>query len=206
MLPLTPDRPITPEGVRIPSQSSPACHAALRRHASALPAGCGVELGAWLGATTRVICEAAPQLELHSYDRWRATSLEAAKARAQGLALGAGADTLPIWRAHTAGLRAVAHRGDIRTATWIGAPITLHVDDACKTPALFEHALRIFARSWIAGVTVVALLDLWYYERFAPGANRERLRHQARFIEAHAVCFEWLCERPALLRYRGGLR
>ncbi len=190
----------------IPSQSTPACDAAVSAAARDAPASAGVavELGTWLGHTTRVIAEANPELEIHSFDRFRPNHTEVAKAAAQGVELAYGVSCLPWVRTALGGLHVTLHEGPIERAGWDGESIVLHVDDACKMRAEFDAALRTFSPCWLAGVTRVVLLDFWWHELYPAGPERERRRYQQQWLHAHEGCFEVESERPMVLRYLGG--
>lgn len=195
-----PKRPV------IPSQSTAACDAAVALAAREAPpsAGVAVELGTWLGHTTRVIAEANPELEIHSFDRFRPNHTEVAKAHAAGVELAYGVSCLPWVRIALGGLRVTLHEGPIEHATWDGESIVLHVDDACKMQAEFDAAIRTFSPSWLPGLTRVVLLDYWWHELYPAGPERERRAYQKRWLAERAGCFEVESDRPMVLRYLGG--
>lgn len=165
-----------------------------------------VEVGSWLGAGTvqlalgireRVCPE---EVQLHCYDRWRASQMEVQKASRWGLRLSKNEDTLPRVQStmEALGVPVEFHQGDLLEARWNGVPISVYVDDASKMPDLFIHALLTFGRSWIPGLTVIALMDYDIWQE--TGA----IEHQCQksFIEANADCFTRLpCRGHALFRY-----
>lgn len=203
---------MVPEAVRrIPSMGGREIGRYLREWAAAVPEGHAiVELGAWLGAgTAQMALGARPGVTIRVFDRFEASAGEVAKAAAHGVTLREGEDTRPhvIGALEAAGRgQATLHRGDIRKAVWLGEPIGLHVDDCCKRNYLFLPALRIFGPSWVPGVTVVVLMDFWYFER--PGVD-VALRFQYEWLGEHRECFEEIKIRmpgtsAAAWRYRGG--
>lgn len=161
----------------IPSQVNVETHSIIRGLAKGANAGYAVELGCWLGALTDTIASANPRLEVHSFDHFTALGKEPAKARAQGVELEPGQDTLPIVQSNLAHLSNVhLHKGDIRRAGWpIDWPIMLHIDDACKHPRVWEHVKRTFMPAWVPGQTIVALLDYHWL------THRRRF-HQDRWV------------------------
>lgn len=191
----------------IPSQSQPACDAAVRAAASAVPASAGVavELGCWLGHTTEVISEANPELEIHAFDKFIPNHTEVAKAAAQGVELVHGVSCRPWVARALEGRRVVLHEGQIERARWDGEPIALHVDDACKMQPEFDRAIATFSPSWLAGLTRVVLLDFWWHERYPEGPERERRAYQRRWVASHAECFSIVSTRPWVGLYLGGL-
>jgi hypothetical protein len=150
------------------------------------------------------VCEANPGLHVHSYDRFFASGKEPAKAGAFGVTLAARQNTLPTFKANTKGLRVTAYRGRIEQAAWCGEPIAMHIDDACKRREAFDASMATFAPSWVAGLTLVVLLDYHYWKRFL-GYQRKALQYQKTWVEARSKCFEKVSHQPAVFRYLGGL-
>lgn len=210
------DDDMVPAAVRaIPSMGGREIGRYLRDWAAACPDGTAiVELGAWLGAGTAQMAlgvkRAAHGSSVHAFDRFEAGASEVKKAAAHGVKLKPGQDTAQLvedslWRAGV-GPYVYLHKGDIRRAAWTGPAIALHVDDACKRDYLFLPALRTFGPHWIAGQTIVVLMDFWYFER--PGVDAA-LRFQHDWMAEHRECFETIKERmpgtsAAAFRYRGG--
>ena len=208
---------------QIPSMGGREIGADLRRWAAECPDGTAiVELGAWLGAGTAQLAagvrDSGRNVWVHAFDRFEATASEVEKAREAGSRLEIGQSTRGVVWKHllAAGLwpRVCLHSIDIRKAKWPspeitrpgGGAIALHVDDACKRGPAFLHALRTFGPSWIPGVTVVVLMDFWYFE--TPGTD-EGLAFQYDWMGEHCECFEVLRARmpptsAAAFRYLGG--
>ncbi|MBE0693795.1 MAG: hypothetical protein IH590_11925 [Aquamicrobium sp.] len=154
-----------------------------------------VELGAWLGAGTAQlalgVAERGPDrpLPIHAYDQWTAIPGEVSKAaRKTGLKLEEGQDTLPHVKATLEPFPVPIwfHKGDLGRATWSGEKISIHVDDACKKPSLFFHALRTFGPSWVPGETVVVLMDFHFWQK----AKSKSYRCQKDFVEKYRDHFE----------------
>jgi hypothetical protein len=153
-----------------------------------------VELGSWLGAGTAQlalgIVDRGPKqhLEIHCYDRWAALPDEVSKARKAGISLREGQDTLPNILAllEPFPVSIHFHKGDLARARWNGEPISIYVDDACKKPSLFFHALRTFGPSWIPGKTVVVLMDFHFWKK----AKSKSYRCQREFIDRYRDHFE----------------
>ncbi|HET6499027.1 MAG TPA: hypothetical protein VFH17_08260 [Coriobacteriia bacterium] len=208
------DDDMVPEAVRrIPSMGGREIGRDLREWAAACPDGSAiVELGCWLGAGTAQMAlgvrHSGRSVVVHAYDAFEASAGEVAKAAAHGVRLRDGQDTSGrvFETLHEIGALVTLHKGDIRKARYAGPPISLHVDDCCKRNYLFLPALRTFGPHWIAGQTVVVLMDFWYFER--PGVDRA-LRFQHDWMAEHAGCFEVIRERmpgtsAAAWRYVGG--
>ena len=169
-----------------------------------------VELGCWLGAGTAQMAAAivGKDVELHSYDRFRTSTSEKAKAAREGVELEVGQDTM-AWvaeRLSPIGARVFLHKGKISAAKWKGRRIALHVDDACKQEGTFIDALRKFSPFWIPGRTVVVLMDYWY---FLKKPEHPWLKFQHSFVSARPEMFRqiWILKELccAAFVYRGGL-
>ena len=192
----------------IPSMGGARLGPVLRDLARNAPAGASiVEVGSWLGAGTAQLALGVrerqhPQsVTIHSYDLWRANWSNRAKAAVFGMRLSFREDTLPRVRRllEPFGVPVVFHQGDIRRAGWDGGPISVYVDDAAKTPALFVRVLQTFGRSWIPGETVVVLMDYEHWRKTGVAAHR----CQQHFIESNRECFERLeCRYAGVFLYK----
>ena len=194
---------------RIPNQSGPAVAQRLQLYASTVHQGQAiVELGVWMGYCTAHLALAAPAgVVVHGYDHFHAHADSRKKAARSGIEFAAKEDTLPKVRELLAPFGGIVlHKGGIKTARWPGPAIGLHVDDACKRERQFLEALRIFSPWWVAGETIVVLMDFYYFEKKdIPG-----LRFQHDFVR-RSGCFEEIWRAPAgtsaaAFVYRGGLR
>ena len=205
---------MVPEAVRrIPSMGGREIGRDLREWAAACQDGTAiVELGCWLGAGTAQMAlgvrASGRSVVVHAYDQFEVSAGEVAKAAAHGVALRDGQDTSGrvLETLREIGALVTLHKGDIRRATYSGPGIALHVDDCCKRNYLFLPALRTFGPHWMPGVTVVVLMDFWYFER--PGVDAA-LRFQHDWMAEHRECFEVIKERmpgtsAAAFRYLGG--
>jgi len=199
----------------IPSMGGREIGRYLREWAASIPDGREIiELGVWLGAGTAQMAlgvkRSGANVIVHGYDRFRAGSSQVVKARIQGINLEQGQDTEPVVTGmmKAAGLLDyVAFTiGEIGDRPYLGWPIGMYVDDACKREQHFIRALRTFGPKWVAGETIVVLMDYWYFER-KPGVRGLRFQHD--WMSDHAGCFEVLNERmpgvsAAAFRYLGG--
>ncbi len=164
---------------------------------------CIVEVGAWLGAGTAQLAlgakNAEPVPDIHVFDHFHASESEVTKAAAAGVELKKGQDTRSVVESHLANLDASIHlhKGRIEEIRWEHGPIGLYVDDASKDVADFNHILRAFGPSWIAGETMLVLMDYGYWKKFAHDpAMEKRLRIQTDFITSNDDYFEMVNERP----------
>ena len=187
---------------RIPSMGGARIGPLLRNLVRNAPAGTAiVEVGSWLGAGTAQLLLGAGErrrtreVAVHTYDLWRAYRDSRAKAAMFGVRLSWQEDTLPRVRRSLEpfGVPVEFHRGDIRKAGWNDGPISVYVDDAAKTPALFAHVLRTFGPSWMPGETVVVLMDYDHWKRTGIAGHR----CQKHFIESNRNCFEPIACRSA---------
>ena len=198
----------------IPSMGGREIGSHLRAWAAAVPAGhVIVELGCWLGAGTAQMAlgvrDSGRAVEIHAFDHFEATASEVRKAHDAGVSLRSGESTLHRVGAslRSLGVPVVGHKGDIRDARWTPPkPIGLYVDDACKREPAFLHALRTFGPSWVPGVTVVVLMDFWYFEQRQGDAG---LRFQYEWMRGHLSAFAPVAPHlpptaAAAFRYVGG--
>ena len=128
----------------------------LKEYASAVPPEQAiVEVGAWLGCGTQFM--ARPKGELFSYDRFKASKSEVWKAKAFGVDLTVGQDTLPWVKSHLPeGITFT--KGEIMNATYNGPPIGMYVDDASKQPELWAHSMQVFEPHFAEGA-ILFLMD-----------------------------------------------
>ncbi len=166
-----------------------------------------VEVGAWLGSGTAQLALGAMKsgAKMHVYDKWTATATEIEKARARGLCLRPGDNLLPHVRkvldefpvdiAYT--------RGPVVKIKWKGGPIGLYVDDASKRKKNFDHVMATFGPAFVPGVTMLVLMDYFYYEK---NPNDKGLRYQSQWMAKHPE-FEFVSRTPgtvgAVFRYLG---
>ena len=180
----------------IPSQSRSPVLEALRRIGSEWSGqGVAVECGCWLGATSAALVtglvRAGYRKPLYCYDNWTANEIEVTKAKRYGVALEVGANLEPVFRCNVRPFyrKLRTRRGKIQQARWRRKPIEIFLLDAVKREPHFSNTLSVFGPAWIPGVTRVALLDYYYYEK-SEGDEREFLRCQERFLEAWPGHFE----------------
>jgi len=181
----------------IPSMGGREIATHLRHYAARTPAGSAiVEVGSWLGAGTVQLAIGAsnnahrPPIFVH--DRFRAAKTEVLKAESGGVTLRRRQNTLPFVKGKLAQFGVDIHfrRTLIKDIIWKDGPIGLYVDDAAKGPPDFAHVLRTFGPSWIAGETVLILMDYHYWQKAKDRAAAERYRCQFDFINAHPENFE----------------
>lgn len=155
--------------------TTPAMQESLRRIPSMMPDGAAVELGTWLGASTRALVEGIEASErgipLVCYDQWRATEPEVEKARVQGFCINVGDDLLPLARQNIQ-YPLIAVRGDIGKSRWCGAAIGCMIFDQAKRDPAWSHCLAEFGPHWMNGC-VIALLDFSFWRRVAPDKRHD---------------------------------
>ena len=146
--------------------------------------GCVVELGGWLGSSSAHLAQGLADVgstaQIHCFDRFRPDAAEVEKAAAMNLQLRKGQDTTSIFAKNVRPIypHVTAHRTEVAKLRWSGEPIEIYVDDASKHPSIFRHSLRQLGPSLVPGVSVIALLDFWYFLKLGPGT---RQRHEAEY-------------------------
>lgn len=173
-----------------------------------------VEVGSWLGAGSAWLSlgvrerPAPDTVAIHCFDRWRINAAEAVKAERKGFPeLAEGTDSLPFVRRQLTpfGVALHFHQGEINAARWDGTPISVYVDDACKTPRQFRYVMRTFGPAFVPGSTVLVLMD---FSHWTISGNPDH-ECQKDFIASHPNAFEPIplhhSGTIAAFRYRGGV-
>lgn len=168
-----------------------------RQLAGQAPAqGAIVEVGVWLGASLgqlaygiaerRARGDAAPRL--FGYDLWVARRADVKKAAPFGEQFTLGQDMMPrtLELLRPFGADVTLRRGEIRRARWSDGPIGVYIDDASKSADMFRAALLSFGPAWTPGVTIVALMDFYYYRE----TGQQTHRCQRAFMAAFDTHFE----------------
>lgn len=165
----------------IPHMGAGNIGAALRNWASTTKSNI-VEIGSWLGSGTAYLALGAREsgARIHVYDRWRASASEVGKAKACGVKLKNGQDTLPLVREtlQPFGADIAFHQGPVDRATWNGEPIGLLVLDAAKYGEPFTRVTSTFF-PYIESGAMLVLMDYHYYE-----IRGDRYREQERYMAA----------------------
>jgi len=197
-----------------PSMGGTKIGSFLRDCIAKAPSGmAAVELGAWLGAGTAQMALASRErgegdhIEIYCYDRFEANEAEVGKAEKRGLSIEVGQDTLPFVRERLQrfGVPIYFNKCEIIDAKYAGPEIALHVDDATKGFMPFTKSLVEFAPHWVAGTTVVVLMDYGLWKK-----SKQRKHRELQFmIESNSDCFERIYEAwpgsTVSFRYLGGL-
>jgi len=167
-----------------------------------------IELGAWLGAGTEFLARGCigNNVDVHTFDIFMVKGNEVQKAEKQGVYLNPKQDTLPLVQSYLSKYENIVyHKGNIADTIWIGPQISLHVDDACKSPKQFKFAINHFSPFWIPGKTVVVLMDYYFYKK---RPDQPELICQKEYIENHGYAFEFIRDWPELacaaFKYLGG--
>lgn len=158
--------------------------------------GVGVELGSWLGATAvsllEGLVEAGYDRPFYCYDRWEANEEQVIKARDQGMRIENKQDLLPLFMSNV-GLvyeNVKACKGNISGTIldYPGDPVEFCLFDAPKSEPTFSNAIRGMVPYWIPGVTILGLLDYYFYLS-KPKKIQERFLPPANFIKEHPHSF-----------------
>ena len=164
--------------------------------------GVAIELGSWLGATAvpllTGLITAGYDKPFYAFDRWQANEPEVEKAKRQGVNVYVGEDLLPLFYKNTSKVydQMKCHKGSIslNLKQYPGDPIEICLFDAPKQDPVFSDAIQALSPHWIPGVTILGLLDYYFYKKRP--ARREEILVQKRYIEQNAGCFELIADWP----------
>jgi len=157
-----------------------------------------IEIGTWLGAGTGQLALGAlkrvnPQtIQIHTYDKFTASQPEVEKAALKNVMLVAEEDTLPKVKKFLSGLDPLIHFHKINLLDIKypeKKPISVYVDDAAKTPALFTHMIKTFSPYWIPGETVLVFMDFHHWRRFP---DRPDFKYQQFIVDSYPDSFRLL--------------
>lgn len=173
-----------------------------------------VELGTWCGSCTIHLIHAVLEnkqrnIEIHGYDDFIIKGNEVDKAKKYGVNFRENQNILPVVRnwLEKPGVKLYLHQGDIVKKKWSGKPIYMYIDDALKYEENFIKALKIFSPSWVAGKTIIVLMDYFFYLK---RPTDKALEFQKNFVESHNGVFEKQYENRKLgtgiFLYKGGLK
>jgi hypothetical protein len=128
-----------------------------------------LQYGIWLGASTLAITQGLGKTS-HKYseiftalscvDQFCATATEVQKAKAAGIDLQIGQDTLPLVKQNLAGLDVQLIKSNIETFGWGGWPIEIFVLDAAKHIA--DQIVWELEKYFVSGA-VIGFLDFYYF-------------------------------------------
>jgi hypothetical protein len=167
--------------------------------------GCVVELGCWLGATTRALLDGLERAGYdrlyHAYDRWQATDEQVVKAEAQEVHLKTGQDLLPLFAKNATSPLLYCHQGELGTtlASYpqapgeLGSAVEICLFDAPKEDPLFTTCMSTLRPHFIPNVTVVGLLDYYFFKEHP---DRPELLAPVAYMEKHGKSFKKIAEWP----------
>jgi hypothetical protein len=163
--------------------------------------GIVVELGGWLGATTRALLDGLGKkynLPYYCYDRWQANQPETLKAKLQGVDILPEQNLLPLFLQNVNYENIQALKGDISTniKNYHGDDIEICLFDAPKREPIFSDCMNILLPHFIPGVTILGLLDYYFYRRQENTCKCKNFLAPVKFIEAHNENFEKIAEWP----------
>ena len=158
--------------------------------------GVAMELGCWLGASSIPLLEglvkAGYDKHFWAFDRWVANEQQVREAKAVGVNLKLGeqlsnkylANVNPTYHR----LICIAGMLPLTLESYTKAPIEICIFDAPKKNPTFLNCIKALHKYWIPGVTILGLLDYYFYERKS-GINQRDLMAPVKFMKANEGCF-----------------
>ncbi len=192
----------------IPAMSSPEVHAYLtevgRRWSGQ---GVAMEVGSWLGATSAALLDGLVEVGYNksfwAFDRWRANAAEVRKAAEQGVVLRLNEDLKPLYCKNVSRiyshLRMIQGKVPWKFREYHGEPIEVCLFDAPKRNSVFMESIRFCEPYFIPGVTVLGLMDYYFYKRHRDvQQNPDWMKFMApvKFIETYSEHFTLMREFP----------
>lgn len=198
----------------VPAMTSPTVHAYLEELGKTWTGqGVAMELGCWLGASTIALLKGLVKAEYDrpywAFDAWHANKDQIPKAKSQGVELKVEGNTLPIFAKNVAPFysNVVEVQGLLPNtlSKFNNDPIEFCLFDAPKTDPTFIDCVKRLEPHWIPGVTVVGLLDYYFYLRHTDKAKRSKFRAPVNFMEKYGQHFKlektWENECVVFFRY-----
>jgi len=181
----------------IPAMSTPEVHQYLNELGRGWTGqGVAMEVGCWLGATSAALLdglvEAGYDKLYWAFDKWRSNEAEVQKAYDQKVLLGISQDLLPIFLKNTKSIYPKVHavQGIIPPILNMFnlTPIEICLFDAPKSNPVFSDSIHKLLPYFIPGVTVLGLLDYYFYLRRKEDQLKkdwEKFLVPVQFIEEH---------------------
>lgn len=189
----------------IPAMTPPVVHDYLRGIGKQWTGqGVAMELGCWFGATTvpllEGLVEAGYDRPFYAFDRWTANAEEAMKAQKAGVFVKSGQDLYPMFRNNVRKVftgNLVAVQGHIPESLhkFSGEAIEICLFDAPKREPIFSKSVQLLHKHWIPGVTILGLLDYYFY-KVHRGLKREWFLAPVEFMQKNRGCFTLLTHWP----------
>ncbi len=192
----------------IPAMSPPEVHEYLREIGKGwIGKGLAMEVGSWMGATSAALLdglvEAGYDQPFWAFDRWKANDSEVEKAAEQGVSIILGQDVAPIYHMNVSpiyeNLHQIKGRVPWRFRLYSGDPIEFCIFDAPKKNPVFDHCINFVGQYFIPGVTVLGLMDYYFYRSrrdIQRQSDWEKFLAPVEFIEKYSDHFTRLREFP----------
>ena len=158
----------------IPAMSSPEVHEYLNALGRGWTgAGVAMEVGCWLGATSAALLDGLVESgydKLYwAFDRWTANDAEVQKAHDHNVELKIGQNLLPVFLENTKSIypKIQGIKGLVPPVLnmFSAEPIEICLLDAPKKNPVFSDTIQKLIPYFIPGVTVLGLLDYYFYLR-----------------------------------------
>ncbi len=157
-----------------------------------------IEIGTWLGAGTAQLALGALKkfnphtIQIHTYDKFTASQAEVEKAALKNTMLVAGEDTLPKVKKFLSGFDPLIqfHKINLMDIKYQEKKaISVYVDDAAKTPELFNHMIKTFSPYWIPEETVLVFMDFHHWRK---SPDRPDFKYQKFIVDNNPDSFRLL--------------
>jgi len=192
----------------IPAMSPPEVHAYLNEIGRGWTgAGVAMEVGCWLGASSAALLDglvkAGYDKTFWAFDRWCANSSEVRQAAENEVRIHEKQDLRPLYAENVSSIYPHLHmsKGKIpmKFQAYTGEPIEICLFDAPKRNPVFDDSIRFCEPYFIPGVTVLGLMDYYFYKRRQETQKKTewvKFLAPVNFIEKHPENFTLMKEFP----------
>jgi hypothetical protein len=165
--------------------------------------GIALEVGSWLGGSAAALLtglvEARYDRAFYCIDYWKADESQIQKAEAKDVKLEINQNTLPMFMDNVhpiyRNLHPMKGTASVKLQSYPGDPIEICLLDAPKRDPEFMNVMKTVMTFAIPGVTVLGLMDYYFYKRKEKGSPVEDyVKAPVRFIEKNQDHFEKMKE------------
>lgn len=159
--------------------------------------GIAMELGSWLGGSAvpllKGLKEAGYNHKFWAFDRWQANVQQVEALRKKGIPVALGEDLRPRFVENVSqvysSIKTVQGNMPMTLKEYAGDPIEICIFDAPKQEPVFTESIKTLYKYWIPGVTILGLLDYWFFKRHTDFKKRIKFEAPHKFMQKYGHHF-----------------